>query len=51
VYATLFVFETMIVKIGGKQWFEGLVNEFYSSTGEPTSKTIIKRWAVVKNYF
>ena len=50
VYATLFVFETMIAKVGGKKWFDGLVNEFYDSTGEPASKTIIKRWTVIKKY-
>jgi len=50
VYATLFVFEAMIAKISGKKWFNGLVSEFYGSTSEPTRKTILKRWAVIKKY-
>lgn len=50
VYATLFVFESMIAKVGGKKWFAGLVNEFYGSTGEPAGKTIARRWRVIKNH-
>jgi hypothetical protein len=50
VYTTLFIFETMIAKIGGKRWFDELVNEFYASTGKPTGKTIAKRWDVIKKY-
>jgi hypothetical protein len=50
VYATLFVFETMIAKIGGKKWFTERVEEFYGSTGEPAGNTIVKRWDVIRKY-